>query len=79
MHVAPSTTFREPGRRRPRRRVSVWALRSAGLLLVFATGLALGQALDDSSPPSGTQTSIRTIAPLTLTADTVTVTVTTGH
>ena len=78
MRPAPSTTFREPGRRRPRRRIGVWALRIAGLLLVFAIGVALGQTLDDSSPPSGSRTLIRTIAPLTLSADTVTVTVTTG-
>ncbi len=47
------------------------------LLAVFAVGLALGQALDDSSPPSGTRTSVRTLAPLTLSGETVTVTVTT--
>jgi hypothetical protein len=75
MHAAPSTTFREPGRRRPRRRIGVWAFRLAGLLVIFAAGLALGQALDDSAPPGGSQTLIRTIAPLTLSADTVTVTV----
>jgi hypothetical protein len=78
MQLAPSTTFREPGRRRSRRRVGVWAFRAAGVLIVFAIGLALGQALDDSSPPGGSRTSIRTIAPITLRADTVTVTVTTG-
>jgi hypothetical protein len=49
----------------------------AGLLLVFAIGLALGQTLDDSSPPAGTRTSVRTLAPGTLIPDTVTVTVTT--
>jgi len=46
------------------------------LVLVFAIGLALGQALDDSSPPSGTRTSVRTLAPVTLAPQTVTVTVT---
>jgi hypothetical protein len=63
---------------RDRRRLGVWALRTAGLLLVFAVGLALGQTLDDSSPPAGTRTSVRTLAPVTLSAETVTVTVTTA-
>jgi hypothetical protein len=49
----------------------------AGLLVVFAIGLALGQTLDDSSPPAGTRTSVRTLVPGTLIPDTVTVTVTT--
>jgi hypothetical protein len=65
-------------RRVPRRRRSlygVWALRAAGLLIVLAVGMALGQALDDSSPQSGTNTSIRTLVPATLSPETVTVTV----
>ena len=66
-----------PARRRRRRPVSRWLLRAAGLLVVFAIGIAVGQTLDDSSPPSGTQTSVRTLAPETLTAETVTVTVAT--
>ena len=66
-----------PARRRRRRPVSRWFLRAAGLLVVFAIGIAVGQTLDDSSPPSGTQTSVRTLAPETLTAETVTVTVAT--
>jgi hypothetical protein len=37
----------------------------------------LGQTFDDSSAPSGTQTSVRTLEPATLSAETVTVTVTT--
>jgi hypothetical protein len=65
-------------RRFPRRgQLGVWTLRAAGLLIVFAIGIALGQALDDSSPPSGTETSIRTLVPATLSPETVTVTVTT--
>jgi hypothetical protein len=53
-------------------------VRIAGLLVLFAVGVALGQALDDSSPPSGTQTSVGTMAPVVPSADTVTVTVTTA-
>jgi hypothetical protein len=67
-------TRREPRRRR-RRLYGVWALRAAGLLIVLAVGIAVGQALDDSSPPSGTNTSVRTLVPATLSPETVTVTV----
>lgn len=66
-----------PQRRRRKRPVGRWLLRAAGLLIVFAIGIAFGQTLDDSSAPSGTQTSVRTLAPVTLSAETVTVTVTT--
>jgi hypothetical protein len=66
-------------RPRPRkRRLGAWALRAAGLLVAFGVGVALGQALDDASPPAGTRTSVRTLAPVTLSAETVTVTVTTA-
>jgi hypothetical protein len=67
-------------RPRPRRRrggAARWLLRAAFLLIVFGIGVALGQTLDDSSAPTGTQTSVRTLAPVTLSAETVTVTVTT--
>jgi hypothetical protein len=67
-----------PRPRRGRRRFGAWALRAAGLLVVFAVGVALGQSLDDASPPAGTRTSVRTLAPVTLSAETVTVTVTTA-
>ena len=39
--------------RRRRRRVGPWVLRAAALAVVLAIGVALGQALDDSSAPSG--------------------------
>ena len=35
-------------------------------IVVFAVGIAVGQALDDSSPPGGTQTLVRTLQPLPL-------------
>jgi hypothetical protein len=60
-----------------RRRQGIWALRAAAVIIIFAVGLALGQALDDSSPRTGTQTSIRTLEPGSLNAETVTVTVVT--
>jgi hypothetical protein len=60
-----------------RRHVGTWALRAAALLIVFAIGLAVGQALDDSSPPAGTRTSVRTLEPGTLIPETITVTVVT--
>jgi hypothetical protein len=56
----------------------MWALRVAALLAVFAVGVAIGQAMDDASPPAGTNTSIRTLEPATLGAETVTVTITTA-
>lgn len=61
-----------------RRRLATWALRCALLLIVFAVGLALGQASDDSSPPAGTRTFVRTLEPGTLSPETVTVTVVTN-
>jgi len=48
------------------------------LVAVFAVGIAVGQALHDSSPPSGTRTLVRTLTPLPLAPaarTTVTVTV----
>jgi hypothetical protein len=67
-----------PRPRRDRRRLGTWALRVAALLVMFAIGIAIGQALDDASPPTGTDTSVRTLEPGTLSAETVTVTVTTA-
>jgi hypothetical protein len=67
-----------PPRRRRKRPVGRWLVRAAGLLIVFAIGIAFGQTLDDSSAPTGTETSVRTLAPVTMSAETVTVTVTTS-
>ena len=67
-----------PRRQETRTGRGTWALRAVALLVFFAVGLALGQTLDDSSPPAGTQTSVRTLVPATLTAETVTVTVATN-
>ena len=66
-----------PRPRRRRRPVGRWLLRAAALLVVLVIGILLGQTFDDSSKPSGTQTSVRTLEPATLSAETVTVTVTT--
>ena len=44
---------------------------------MFLVGIAFGQALDDNSPPGGTQTIVRTLKPLQLppaARETVTVT-----
>jgi hypothetical protein len=57
-----------------RRRVLV----GVALAVAFLVGIALGQALDDSSPPAGSQTLVRTLNPLPLAPaarETVTVTV----
>ena len=58
--------------------MGTWAVRVVALLVVFAVGVAVGQAMDDASPPAGTNTSVRTLEPATLSAETVTVTVTTA-
>jgi hypothetical protein len=63
-------------RRRPRRRRRRWPRRVALLALlaiVFVAGVGLGEALHDR-PGVGTQTLVRTLEPLTLTPETVTVT-----
>jgi ferric-dicitrate binding protein FerR (iron transport regulator) len=68
-----------PRRRRRRRRLLQWAGIILVLAVVFAAGLALGQALDDNPDPatSPSETIVRTLGPLPLRApSTVTVTVT---
>jgi hypothetical protein len=53
-------------------------LLGAAVLVVFALGVGLGQALDDNPQPGGEQTLIRTLQPLPLAPaarETVTVTV----
>ena len=57
-----------------RRRAAI----GAGIVLTFVLGTAFGQALGDSSTPSGTQTLVRTLKPLPLAPaarETVTITV----
>lgn len=41
-------------------------LLAVGVLLVFALGVGLGEALNDNPDPGGTQTLIRTLRPLPL-------------
>lgn len=63
MSVGPVSAVR---RRPPRHRRSwprVAAIVAAALLL-FASGVALGLALDDRPVPGGTQTLVRTLEPL---------------
>jgi hypothetical protein len=68
---------RQPRKRR--RRIGPWVLRVVALAVVLLIGIALGQAFDDSSAPSGTETSVRTLEPGTQSVQTVTVTVTTAR
>ena len=54
------------------------ALIVVGVVVVFAIGIALGQALHDNPQPGGTQTLVRTLQPLPLAPaarETVTITV----
>jgi hypothetical protein len=53
------------------------ALLAVGVVLVFAVGIAVGQAVHDNPKPGGTQTLVRTLKPLPLAPaarETVTVT-----
>jgi anti-sigma-K factor RskA len=64
-------------RARRRRRSSAWRWVAIGLAFVaiFAVGIALGEALHDNPTPGGTRTTQRTLRPLPLVPQTVTVTV----
>lgn len=75
-------TVRTSARRRRRRGAGLlpWLLRLAVIAIVFAAGVALGQALEDSPEPAKPVTSFATIEPWTQTGartETRTVTVTT--
>ncbi len=53
------------------------AVLAVGVVLVFAVGIAVGQAVHDNPKPGGTQTLVRTLKPLPLAPaarETVTVT-----
>ena len=53
---------------------------AAGILLAFAVGIAVGEAVHDNPKPGGTQTLVRTLQPLPLApAARKTVTVTTPN
>ncbi len=62
---------RRPSRRRPAVRPVRLALLVAFAVVVFLAGLAHGQALEETPPPGGTQTIVRTLPPLEPPATTV--------
>jgi len=69
-----------PGARprpRRRRRVVPWRplIAIVAVVCVFGAGIALGEALHDNPKPGGTTTTERTLRPLPLVPQTVTVTV----
>lgn len=67
--MSESTFRRRPAPRSPRpRRVVITIL----ALVVFAVGVALGQALSDGPPPPSTATYVRTLEPLPQQPDTTT-------
>ena len=70
---------RPPARGRAARRVAAAVLLLAGGVVVFALGVGLGRALEESPEPGGTITQVRTLRPLPLSParETVTLTVTT--
>lgn len=51
----------ERRRRRRREEITRWGIRIALVLIVFALGVALGQALHDNPNPGGTITLERTL------------------
>ncbi len=76
-----SAEYRPRRRPRPRRRRR-WARWLAGLVLlavVFALGVALGQALRSNPKPGATITDVRKLRPLALPPARETVTVTTAR
>ncbi len=54
---------RDAHRRRRRPRI---VLAAVLLLVMFALGVAIGQAIDDNEVPSGNRTQIRTLVPSTV-------------
>ena len=64
---SPPRSGRErAARRRAKRRLSrKKLLLGLALMVAFAVGVALGQALHDNPRPGGVQTSFRTVPPLT--------------
>lgn len=70
-----SSTARPPRRRRRGRQILSILLGIAAAAVVFAVGVALGQALEDRPEPSQPVTEVSTIQPWTQTGQ-VTVTVT---
>ncbi len=57
-----TTSTRRRRRRRSTRKSIVVAV---GVVVAFALGVALGQALHDNPRPGGVQTTLRTLPPLT--------------
>ena len=57
-----TTSTRRRRKRRSSRKTIVVAV---GVLVAFALGVALGQALHDNPQPGGVQTTLRTFPPLT--------------
>ena len=75
-HRPPAPRRERERRRRARRRGLGLAVRVLVVAAVFAAGLALGQALDDSPGTGSKLTEVRTLKPLPLPPAERTVTVT---
>jgi hypothetical protein len=65
-----------PSRRRRRPRAVLWLALGAVGLVLFAVGVAVGEALHDNPPPGGTRTFVRTLQPLRVAPSVPTQTVT---
>lgn len=75
MTLDAETLARRRARRRRRGIRWGWLGAIALLAVVFAVGVALGEALHDNPTPGGERTTQRTLKPLPLVPQTVTVTV----
>ncbi|HZB34644.1 MAG TPA: hypothetical protein VE440_01100 [Gaiellaceae bacterium] len=67
MTITPSPLASRSRRQRRGSGVVRWLIRAAILALVFALGVAVGQALEDRPPKSNPVTNISTIRPWTQT------------
>ena len=77
MTIGPPSRLAARGRPARRRRAALrWLVRLVVTAVVFALGLAFGQALDDNPEPGATFTSERTLRAGTLSPPPVTATVT---
>ena len=75
MTLDQETLARRRARRRRRGIRWAWVGAAALLVVVFAVGVALGEALHDNPKPGGQTTTQRTLKPVPLAPQTVTVTV----
>ena len=75
MTLDPDTRALRRAQRKRRSPAWRWVAIGLAFLCVLAIGIALGEALNDNPKPGGTRTTQRTLRPLPIAPQTVTVTV----